>query len=579
MESVPSVLLGATVGYLAAGVTAAGLGWQAVRSRANTTTRLFAATMAAIVVWSLAYVARLFAGTVDAALAWTVVAYFGITTAPVGFVLFACSYAGYDRYVTTDTAALLLLVPAGTLAALVSSPLFGLHYASYELVTTGGIEVLMRNAGPWFWVHTAYSYLLLLVGTALLVNVAVTYRDVHRVQAGELVVGALVPWVVNAALVFGLRPHPTLDLTPVAFAAGSVFIALAVSDVPLTDVTPVARSAVVDAMHDSVVVVDDDVVIDANDAARALLGRPLVGRSVDAVLPGPLREADAEPRLVELSAERLPPLRRVGRPEPGASTHAATRWLRVQRVHVEADVDALLVSDATELERNRQRLERQNERLEEFTAAAAHDLRNPLNVIEGYTDVARGQADEAVVEHLDRIESSAKRMHNLVEDLLSLGQRARLVEEVDELDLQSVAERAWHDVATEEAELVVRSATVYGDDARLQQLFENLFRNAVEHAGPSVTVRVDGLSDGFYVEDDGPGIPTGERESVFDYGYSTADGGAGFGLSVVRIIADAHGWSVGVSEGRAGGARFEFTGVRTQPPATDRWRSVGAADD
>ncbi|MGQ4555618.1 ATP-binding protein [Halobellus sp. GM3] len=100
------------------------------------------------------------------------------------------------------------------------------------------------------------------------------------------------------------------------------------------------------------------------------------------------------------------------------------------------------------------------------------------------------------------------------------------------------------------------------DSDRLQNLFENLFRNAVEHAGESATVRV-GLLDGrgFYVEDDGAGIPTEERDRVFDLGHSTADRGTGYGLAIVKWIADAHGWEVSVTDGTEGGARFEFTDV------------------
>ena len=96
-------------------------------------------------------------------------------------------------------------------------------------------------------------------------------------------------------------------------------------------------------------------------------------------------------------------------------------------------------------------------------------------------------------------------------------------------------------------------------------MFENLFGNAVEHGGPGVTITVGDLdSGGFYVEDDGEGISEGIRDRVFEGGFSTADDGTGFGLSIVREIAEAHGWTVRLAEDSAKGARFEFTGT-TQP--------------
>jgi signal transduction histidine kinase len=78
-----------------------------------------------------------------------------------------------------------------------------------------------------------------------------------------------------------------------------------------------------------------------------------------------------------------------------------------------------------------------------------------------------------------------------------------------------------------------------------------------------VTVEIGPLEDGFYIADDGRGIPESEREAVFEYGYSTADDGTGFGLSIVREIAESHGWTVSVTGSEAGGARFEITGVES----------------
>ena len=103
--------------------------------------------------------------------------------------------------------------------------------------------------------------------------------------------------------------------------------------------------------------------------------------------------------------------------------------------------------------------------------------------------------------------------------------------------------------------------TIRADQGRLRQLLANLLRNAVDHGGDDVTVRVDEMEDGFYVADDGQGIPEAEREDVFEAGYSTADDGTGFGLNIVQEIATAHGWNSRIMESADGGARFEFTGV------------------
>ncbi|MFW5938757.1 MAG: sensor histidine kinase, partial [Halanaeroarchaeum sp.] len=100
---------------------------------------------------------------------------------------------------------------------------------------------------------------------------------------------------------------------------------------------------------------------------------------------------------------------------------------------------------------------------------------------------------------------------------------------------------------------------VLANPGRLKRLLDNLFRNAAEHGGDGVVV--GDISDGFYVADDGPGIPADQRDEVFESGHSTSESGTGFGLAIVQRIAEAHGWDVSLTESETGGARFEFTGV------------------
>jgi signal transduction histidine kinase len=155
-------------------------------------------------------------------------------------------------------------------------------------------------------------------------------------------------------------------------------------------------------------------------------------------------------------------------------------------------------------------------------------------------------------------------MGALIDDLLTLARQGETVTDFDSIDLAALVENCWGTVETTNASLVVEidsETSIQGDASRLKQVFENLMRNAVEHGGPDVTVTVGELDDGFYVADDGPGIPEEDRSQIFDAGYSTANAGTGFGLSIVDQIVGAHGWSIQVSESEAGGVRFEITGV------------------
>jgi PAS domain S-box-containing protein len=215
--------------------------------------------------------------------------------------------------------------------------------------------------------------------------------------------------------------------------------------------------------------------------------------------------------------------------------------------------------DITEREERERELERQNARLEKFASVVSHDLRNPLNVAEGRVKLAQEECDS---EHLGDVESALDRSQALIDDLLTLTREGNRVDDIEAVDLGTLTEDCWGNVSTGEATISVEiDQTIRADQSRLQQLLENLYRNALEHGGGDVTVTVGTLPDGFYIEDDGPGIPADEREDVFDAGYSTTEDGTGFGLSIVEEIADAHGWEIRAAEGSNGGARFEITDV------------------
>jgi signal transduction histidine kinase len=221
----------------------------------------------------------------------------------------------------------------------------------------------------------------------------------------------------------------------------------------------------------------------------------------------------------------------------------------------------LSTSLTTALDRvaQRQQLETQNERLDEFASVLSHDLRNPLNVAEGRLELAQAEFDS---EHFPPIERAHTRMRSLIDSMLTLARDGDDVGELESVPLASFAEQCWHNVDTQQATIVTPiEQTVQADRSQLKQLLENLIRNAVEHGDPEVTMTIGALDNGFFVADDGPGIPPEERGEVFDLGYSTADDGTGFGLSIVRRIADAHGWEITVTDGADGGARFEITGV------------------
>lgn len=316
------------------------------------------------------------------------------------------------------------------------------------------------------------------------------------------------------------------------------------------------------ALPDPAFVLDTDGRIRAlNDAFCALVGEDraeLVGEPIvsiptsgtaleglqTAVETGENGDIETDGELVDLTPER--------------DSRSEFGQLSVQTTEVGGDRYVVgILSDVTELKHK-------TERLEKLASVLSHDLRNPIQVAELNLQALQASLPEERDE-VEAVERAIDRIEDLTEKLVSVARTGEEALKREAVEVESCSRRAWDGVATERAELLVESEETpqcQVDQVRFEQLLGNLFRNAIDHGGEDVTVWFGWEDSGFYVEDDGLGIPADERERIFEMGYSNHPGG-GLGLAIVSEIAQAHGWEVTVTEGRKGGARFEFSGVES----------------
>lgn len=308
----------------------------------------------------------------------------------------------------------------------------------------------------------------------------------------------------------------------------------------------------------------DGWIVFANPAVEAVLGHTpdeLVGRSTTELVPERLRStpgSDLEGFVdgdvaggTSLEVE-FPALHRAG--------HEVPVSLRLRgHGYRDARVVTCVVSDVGDRKRREQSLREQNRDLAEFADVLSHDLRNPIVVADNNVEAARERADS---EELRRVTAALDRLEQILEDTLVHTRHGASVETTEPVALQEVARSAWDGVPTHDASLVVPDDAwcVRAHRGRLRQLAENLVRNAVEHAGRSVTVRVEVLDDrsGFSVEDDGPGLPASVRTRLESGRGATEGGEDGFGLRIVGRIAAEHGWTMRPTDSASGGARLEF---------------------
>jgi signal transduction histidine kinase len=239
-----------------------------------------------------------------------------------------------------------------------------------------------------------------------------------------------------------------------------------------------------------------------------------------------------------------------------------------------------------DLARANHQLQLSNGHLDQFNAAVSHDLRTPLQYMVSRAELLAltGRSNpERIQPMADAIIESAQRMALQLDELLKLARVVDRLAELEPVPLGRVASLASQDLSTElrrrraSIELVNPLPMALGNAALLQELFQNLFQNALKYgAQPHPRVRVETAPApqgrvAVSVEDDGPGIPAGERERVFrlfqrmprDQGVE----GLGAGLAIVRRIIDVHGGSVRIEEGRAlPGARFVVE-LPAEPPS------------
>jgi len=548
-QSTPYILL-----LFLAALTAAAWALYALRSvsrgQRTHTVLAFAALCVSAAVWAGMYAVQLTVPTLEAKLTAYKLLHIGSVFVGPAWLAFAVCYVGRDDLLTRRTVAVIVAIPTALLVTLPTNP-YSLALTDASLVTNDSLTLLVTGSGPLYHLHLAYSYVVIVLGVGIIVAESLRSGPEIRRQAVLMIAGAVVPLGLNVLHVLSVGPFGALNgvnLTPVSLTLSTMLFGIAVFRYRLLDLTPIASKIVLTQIGDGVVVVDQTgSIVDANHAAETLLGdrEEILGADVSAVLPaydGLERDETVLTTLDATGAETFLQLNR----SPLSRGGRRYGWV-------------VLLQDVTELETKRRELERQNARLDAFASVVSHDLRNPLSIIDGYADLAKETGDPA---HLDVIADTTARMTDFLEDLLQLSQQGETVTTPRELSLADLVGDVATAIDDERLGVTVEGdLTVTADRRRLRQVLDNLFRNARDHADGVVSVTIGPLPSGFYVEDDGPGIPETERETAFDVGFTTHHHGTGLGLAIVHDIVEAHGWSITVTEGSAGGARFEITGA------------------
>ena len=315
--------------------------------------RMFTALVAATSIGVIGTLARLFTTSLDAFVALTVLKYVGIGTAPIFFLFVALLFGGTTQLVTRRTVSLALVVPTLTLGVAMTMRSHGLFYTSFATAPVESfVAIAITEVGPWYWVILVYDWGAIVLGTAVLVFTAMNRSRFYRYQLAVLLVAVLISWAANILYAVFSWPHPVLDPTALGFALSNVLLAVGIFRTQMIDVAPTARSLILDAIDDAVIVVDRaNRVVDINDAARPLVDSdPAIGEPVTDALPTEVVQPEtSDTATIELTA------------------NSRQRYFRHRQLPVGpdgADGKVIVLTDVTSEVTSRQQLQRTNQELE-----------------------------------------------------------------------------------------------------------------------------------------------------------------------------------------------------------------------
>ncbi len=531
-----------------------------LRRRKSLAAILFSALMFCSVFWSFSYSLELLTEGLSATLFFNKMKFLGIAPLPVFWILFALEYTGRKKWVTSRNMLLLFIVPIFNLT-LVWTNFNNLFYEKLALNPIGGLAKvsIAGNGGPAFAFHSAYSYLLIILSTLLILYQVTKLHRNYLKEGIVLASGALIPLVGNAVYLSGLAPLPVdYDITTPLFLAPVIAFTWGILSFRLLEIVPVTRDAVFESIREAAFVVDRrNRIMDLNPAADRMvedgyLSAPsgsFVGSQIDEMFPEEVDLSESEdntPNEIELENQ-------------GGSRYFDVLITPLYDEREEFTGKVVLLRDIS----SRVASEKRQEFLHSLLR---HDLRNKISVIEGYIDLLRDHdLSEDQTDIVERVAGASEDSMDLIEKVRTL-RKINEEEEMKEVNIRSSIETVIEekesrisekgiDVSIEDCEKRVKGGPL------LRELFSNLVENSIKHSGcGSIKISCEMKGEEYVarIEDDGKGIPDEDKEHIFEEGYKMGEtAGSGLGTYIVKQIAESYGGGIEVKDSELGGARFD----------------------
>lgn len=490
--------------------------------------------------------------------------FLGFTSIPVFLFLFSLSMDARKSLITLRNTVMLFILPLITMVFVFTNHNHHLFIESINYRDINGL--IFRGAwepGIWFWVHSIYSYILLV--SALIVLFLAVLRKPHpyKGQAVLMFVGAFVPILANLVVISRIFKNSGLDLTAFCFTLSGIVIGYALFRYRLLDIMPIARDFVVESIKDLIIVLDrQNRVVDLNPSALNRLffvSKNVVGEKIqdifaeelnfeELISSQPLNNFEielglrnGEKALFDLAISKL--------------TNRGKAW-----------VGTLLVArDITELKRLQNQVMQRHkmDAVSTLAGGIAHQFNNQLLIITGNVElIQRGTVNKRNITAINR---SVKRMTRLTSLLLASARGGKYYETVTSVkdlvsDVLPLLKYDIDPVIKIKTDFIENNYKVNVDHLQMQIVISAIFNNACEAITKegmitiscnNLTVDPDdlgvnfpGLTPGDYailkIKDNGKGMDQEVQKKIFDPFFTTNFQGRGLSMAAVYGIIKNH---------------------------------------
>lgn len=544
--------------------------------------------MVSLFIWVASQALHVLTPSLDWKIFWVNLQYTGIVIIPASWLVLALQYTRLNRFTSGRHIFALAFFPLATEIVIWTNEYHSLFRTNIGVQSPPSLPILTSKFGPLFWIHTFYSYSLILLGTFLLVRKLYHNPPVYRNQARILLAAALTPLVGNAVFIFDIIPTYNIDPTPFTFILTGLLFFWGLYRFHLLDLVPAAREAVIESMQDLVITLDThNRIIDINTSARNILGNgstDFIGQPFTALLKD-------WPHLTDTYGSFTHVNEKITLHYEGSTFHFDLRISPLLNNRGKLTGRFVVLRDITDLENalqaaeaSRLAAENANAAKSQFLATMSHEIRTPLNAIIGMSELlssAQLTGDEK--EYLKAIDDSANSLLKIINNILDYSkiEAEKMELEFIEFNLRDLMTHTVRTFSLNKQNTGVGvtctlgenlPARLVGDQGKLRQILLNLIGNAVKftHKG-SITVAAEETGRDathirirFSVTDTGIGIPKEKIGSLFesfhqlDKSTSRKYGGTGLGLAIVKSLVRMLNGQIHVESTPGQGSCFSF---------------------